>query len=167
MKPDRPLCLLTREDVHVIAELYGRSEEYFLLQDGEPAGLSDACDLFADLPPEKTMQDQAVFGCRGLQGLDAVAAILHDYPSGGVFYLGFLLVDPAARGMGLGRSVYAAIESWAADRGACEIRLAVLDVNVSAARFWRSIGFQQRRRVGPDRFKSRMHHRIELSRQIG
>jgi GNAT superfamily N-acetyltransferase len=77
-----------------------------------------------------------------------------------------MIVDAAARGKGIGRSIYDAIERWALYRGAQEIRLAVLDVNGAAERFWRSLGYIELRRVGPDTFKARSHHRIELCRLL-
>jgi GNAT superfamily N-acetyltransferase len=74
--------------------------------------------------------------------------------------------DAAQRGRGVGRSIYSTVESWAAARGATEIRLAVLEANEAAERFWRSLGFIEYRRVGPDTFKMRSHRRIELSRRL-
>src|SRR3546814_1146121 len=56
-----------------------------------------------------------------------LAAILRDYPRDGTWYLGFMIVDAAQRGRGVGRSIYSTVESWAAARGATEIRLAVLE----------------------------------------
>src|SRR3546814_5268194 len=77
-----------------------------------------------------------------------------------------MIVDAAQRGRGVGRSIYSTVESWAAARGATEIRLAVLEANEAAERFWRSLGFIEYRRVGPDTFKMRSHRRIELSRRL-
>src|SRR3546814_9848526 len=77
-----------------------------------------------------------------------------------------MCVDGAQRGRGGGRSSYSTVESWAAARGATEIRLAVLEANEAAERFWRSLGFIEYRRVGPDTFKMRSHRRIELSRRL-
>ncbi|WP_296540260.1 N-acetyltransferase, partial [Rhizorhabdus sp.] len=102
----------------------------------------------------------------GRLGLYAIAAILRDYPRDGTWYLGFMIVDAAQRGRGVGRSIYSTVESWAAARGATEIRLAVLEANEAAERFWRSLGFIEYRRVGPDTFKMRSHRRIELSRRL-
>src|SRR3546814_17961109 len=82
------------------------------------------------------------------------------------WYLGFMIVDAAQRGRGGGRSIYSTVESGAAARGATEIRLAVLEANEAAERFWRSLGFIEYRRVGPDTFKMRSHRRIELSRRL-
>ena len=170
MQRERPfsfqLIELTELDVSDVANLYARCSDYFLLQDGELATAADARDLFFGVPPEKGMQDQVVFGCKGDEGLCAVAAILRDYPLSGTWYLGFMIVDAQRRGRGLGRMIYSAVEHWAVARGAVEIRLAVLEQNEPGARFWRSLGFGEVRRVGPDVFKMRTHNRIELSRVI-
>lgn len=158
--------VLTEHDAGDVVDLYARCIDYFMLQDGEPATLADAIELFRDVPDGKAV-DQTVMGWRGQNGLIAVVAILRDYPSDGVWYLGFMIVDAAARGHGIGRSIYGTIEQWAADRGAQEIRLAVLEVNEAAERFWRSLGYRELRRVGPDTFKARSHHRVELCRLLG
>jgi GNAT superfamily N-acetyltransferase len=159
--------VLTEHDAGEVLDLYARCIDYFMLQDGEPATLADAIELFRDVPEEKTAVDQIVMGWRGQKGLMAVVAILRDYPSDGVWYLGFMIVDAAARGKGIGRSIYDAIERCAVDRGAQEIRLAVLEVNGAAEKFWRSLGYKELRRVGPDTFKARSHYRVELCRPLG
>jgi GNAT superfamily N-acetyltransferase len=163
----RPLPIeLSETDAPEIASLYGRCADYFMLQDGTAPALSDAHALFTDVPPEKDPHDQLVLGWRCGEDLAAIATILRDYPREGTWYLGFMIVDAGLRGRGLGRSLYAAIENWAATRGATEIRLAVLEANEAGERFWRSLGFGEIRRVGPDRFKARSHRRIELSRRL-
>ena len=157
---------LTQADAADVADLYNRCSDYFLLQDGAAPTLDDARELFSDVPPEKSAHNQAVLGWKGPGGLYAIAAILRDYPRDGTWYLGFMIVDAAQRGRGVGRSIYSTVESWAAARGATEIRLAVLEANEAAERFWRSLGFIEYRRVGPDTFKMRSHRRIELSRRL-
>jgi GNAT superfamily N-acetyltransferase len=161
-----PPIALSEADAGHVAALYDRCTDYFLLQDGVAPTLADAHDLFIDVPPEKERHDQVILGWRDVGDLIAVAAILRDYPQNGTWYLGFMIVDAAWRGRGLGRAIYAAVEAWAAARGAVEIRLAVLEANEAGERFWRSLGFRERRRVGPDLFKRRSHRRIELSRAI-
>jgi GNAT superfamily N-acetyltransferase len=163
---NEPPLILTEHDAGEVADLYARCTDYFMLQDGEPATLADALDLFRDVPAEKNLADQVVMGWRGGSGLIAVAAALRDYPCDGVWYLGFLVVDPLVRGQGIGRSIHAAIERWVAAHGAQEIRLAVLEVNEAAERFWRSLGYRELRRVGPDTFKSRSHRRVELCQPV-
>ena len=157
---------LSEADTPEVAGLYDRCANYFLFQDGMAPTLSDASELFTDVPPEKDARDQTVLGWRDDGRLYAIAAILRDYPTDGTWYLGFMIVDTARRGSGLGRAIYGAIEDWAATRGATEIRLAVLEANEAGERFWRSLGFGEVRRVGPDAFKIKSHRRIELNRHL-
>lgn len=157
---------LTAADTASIARLYARCSDYFLLQDGEAATLADARALFTDIPPGKDAHDQIVCGWAGRDGLYALAAVLRDYPHQGTWYLGFMIVDATRRGQGIGRSIYSTIEKRAAAGGAVEIRLAVLEANAAGERFWRSLGFTEVRQVGPDAFKTRSHHRIELKRRL-
>ncbi|UAK23114.1 GNAT family N-acetyltransferase [Sphingomonas nostoxanthinifaciens] len=165
--PSHPLpTKLAKADAIEVAALYDRCADYFLLQDGLAPTLADADELFIGLPSEKEARDQTVLGWRGDDGLHAVAAILRDYPRDGTWYLGLMIVEPAHRGLGLGRAIYGEIEDWAAKRGATEIRLAVLEANEAGERFWRSLGFGEVRRVGPDAFKIKSHRRIELSRHL-
>ncbi|WP_420138776.1 GNAT family N-acetyltransferase [Sphingomonas sp.] len=155
---------LSSVDADDVAYLYDRCVDYFLLQDGEPPTLADAQALFTDLPAGKEAHDQSVFGWTLRKRLRAIIAILRDYPDDGVWYLGFMLIDPRQRGHGVGRSLYRKVEQWAVAQGAVEVRLAVLEQNEAATRFWHSLGFSTFRRVGPDRFKARDHHRTELRR---
>lgn len=122
-----PPSILTECDANEVADLYARCTDYFMLQDVELATLADAIELFRDVPEEKSAVNQTVMAWQGRNDLMAVAAILRNYPSDGVWYLGFMIVDAAARGKGIGRSIYNVIEQWAVDRGAQEMRLAVLE----------------------------------------
>lgn len=162
-----PPLTLTEHDAGDVADLYTRCTDYFILQDGEPATLTDAIRLFRDVPEQKSEADQTILGWRAENGLVAVATILRDSPNDGVWYLGFMIVDAFARGQGIGRMIYGTIEQSMAKCGAHEIRLAVLEKNELAERFWRSFGYRELRRVGPDTFKLRNHHRVELCRPLG
>jgi ribosomal protein S18 acetylase RimI-like enzyme len=157
---------LTRADSPAILNLYDRCSDYFLIQDGEPAAASDADELFDDVPPSKQAEDQHVLGYYGERRLDAVAALVTDYPGPGDWYLGLLLLDPHQRGRGLGRRLYADLERWSADRGAKRMLLAVLKENAQAQCFWRSLGFEHVRTVQPATLKQKSHVRYELARRL-
>lgn len=163
---DEPPLVLTEDEAEDVAELYARCADYFQLQDGEAATLADVIEMFSDVPDEKSAMDQTVLGWRDDGRLYALAAILRDFPADGIWYLGFMIVDPAKRRQGIGRSIYQTIEQWAAGRGAREMRLSVLEVNEGADRFWRSLGYKELRRVGPHTFKTLRHRRIELARAL-
>ena len=156
------LTALSEKDIDAVQDLYARCTDYFLLQDGVEPDRAEAADLFRDVPPGKTPEDLAVFGLAGDRGLDAVGALLRDYPLEGQFYLPFLVVAADQRSRGLERVFYTALYKWAVDHGAREIQLVVLEDNPSAERFWHARGFDEVRRVGPHTFKQRSHRRIEL-----
>lgn len=161
-----PFELLSLTDAPAVADLYARCDDYFILQDGEPPTLSDAIELFSDVPSSKRPEDQFVLGWYSDEKLDAVAAVLMDYPAPRDWYLGLLLIDPALRGQRAGRGMYAGIELWAANRGAKQMLLAVLEENEAAHRFWRSLDFHPIRTVEPALFKQRLHRNVELARPV-
>ena len=80
--------------------------------------MSDADELFTDVPPSKRPEDQYVLGYRSEGQPDAVAALLSDHPEPGEWYLGLILLDPHVRGRGFGREMYADLERWSAGRRA-------------------------------------------------
>jgi GNAT superfamily N-acetyltransferase len=171
--PQPPLCFtcgafefLSPADAPAILDLYARCADYFLLQDGELAVMSDADELFTDVPPPKRPEDQYVLGFRREGRLDAVAALLPHHPQPGDWYLGLLLVTPDLRSQGVGREMYESIEQWSVSRGAQRMLLAVLEENAPAYRFWRSLGFEPVRRVEPATFKRKLHVRYELARRL-
>jgi hypothetical protein len=64
--PFDELPLIPRKhDVGALAGLYARCPDYFLVEDGEPATLADATELFHDVPEEKSAADQTVLGWQG------------------------------------------------------------------------------------------------------
>ena len=158
---------LSLADVPAVFDLYSRCAGYFLLQDGELAVVHDADELFTDVPPTKRPEDQHVLGYRVGKRLEAVAAVLTDYPEPGHWYLGLLLVAPERRSQGLGRKLYASIEQRSIKHGATRMLLAVLKENESALRFWRSLGFEIVRTVEATTFKQKAHMRYELARRLG
>jgi GNAT superfamily N-acetyltransferase len=55
-------------------------------------------------------------------------------------YLEDLFVDPAARGRGVGKALFAQLAALALERGCARLEWAVLDWNEPAIRFYRSLG---------------------------
>ena len=68
--------------------------------------------------------------------------LLRDYPEPDDWYLGLLLIEPRARGAGLGARVFVSLKGWVEAQGGRAIRLAVQDQNQAGARFWIRMGFQ-------------------------
>lgn len=164
--PGGRLDLLSPSDAVAVFDLYQRCQDYFRLQDGEPAVRSDADELFNEVPPSKRPEDQFVIGYRRDTRLLGVAQLLTNYPNEWDWYLGFLLLDPGVRGAGVGRHFYKAVEQWSAGQGAKRMLLCVLDANEPALRFWRSLDFELVRAVDATTFKQKSHVRYEFARQL-
>jgi GNAT superfamily N-acetyltransferase len=55
-------------------------------------------------------------------------------------YINEFIVLPEWRGRGVGRRLVAAVQAWARERGAAQVRAGVLSVNPEALAFWRGVG---------------------------
>jgi GNAT superfamily N-acetyltransferase len=161
---DPPALVLTEADAAAVFDLFVRCRDDFVRQDGVEATPNDAVGLFSDVPEGKSASDQTILGWRDSHELDAIAAILRDYPARHGWYLGLLLVDPSRRGLGTGRLLHDAVARWALASGARELRLSVLEENIAATGFWQALGYRERRRLDSDTFKLRRHRRIEMTR---
>jgi ribosomal protein S18 acetylase RimI-like enzyme len=83
-----------------------------------------------------------VFGFSRGGTLVAALDLVDGYPDPGNWYVSLLVLDPAARGGGLGRAIWAATERWIRARGATQARLIVQTQNPRARAFWESLGFE-------------------------
>jgi GNAT superfamily N-acetyltransferase len=128
---------LTRSDAAAVQAIYDRSGDYFRLI-GTPAG--DAVELWEGLPPEA---DPAKLSIHAVCDPEAVGvvALLRDWPRPATWLIGLLLLEPAARGRGLGRRVVAELEARARAAGADRLRIAVIPGNDPALAFWQGLGF--------------------------
>jgi GNAT superfamily N-acetyltransferase len=99
-------------------------------------------------------------------GLAGVLHAFRGYRVPGEWYLGLLLLDPRARGAGLGEAFYFGFEAWAAGLGAGKIQLAVLECNERAARFWERVGFVLPRCYPAMAFGLRRHVVIEYEKAV-
>lgn len=124
--------------------LLERCADYMTLEDGAPPGPSAAADLIEALPPDRTHEDKHLLALAPAAGepLVAVIDVVRDFPGERDWFVGLVLIDPAARGRGLGAAVMADLEEWLRGQGATASYLAVLERNPDAQRFWTRQGYQ-------------------------
>lgn len=134
---------LGEADEAVIQRLSERCADYTEIVEGQPVA-PDAGREFLTSAPEGWSPDRllklGVFDAAGT--LVGVLDAAPGYPSDDVWWIGLLLLDPAARGGGLGRRIVAAFEQHAAARGARTIQLGVVADNAPGFRFWRARGYR-------------------------
>jgi GNAT superfamily N-acetyltransferase len=161
------LVALTPDDGPEVQALLERSADYSELVMGLPPGPAEAQSLYIDLPEGTGYEDKLLLGVftgehRLVGALDAV----RDHPERGEWWIGLLLLEPEQRSHGLGERIYHVFERWAGARGAQGIRLAVLEQNVKAERFWRRLGFDELERKPPHRLGALMSVPIVMRREL-
>ncbi|HXW52301.1 MAG TPA: GNAT family N-acetyltransferase [Candidatus Acidoferrales bacterium] len=159
---------LTDADAPELQHLLERCADYFhVVLDRDP-GPAEALAVFYAGPEEgKEPGDKVLVGitARDDNRLLGVLDAFRDYPESGVWYIGLLLFDPAARRAGLGASVLDALAQEAAAAGARELQLNVVEQNTLAFAFWKRHGFSERRRW-PQHFGQRESVFIRMARSL-
>ena len=138
---------LSDRDAALVQDLYERCSDYHELEEGTPTRPGAAGHLLTSLPPGKTPADKHVLGVHAPEGdLVGVLDLIQDFPGEREWWLGLLMIDPAARAAGLGTRLCREFERAIAAGGGTAIYLGVLEHNHHAERFWRRLGFAELRR---------------------
>lgn len=137
-------------DVDAVQDLCLRAADYVTLETGATPPADYASKLLAEAPPALPPEDVFAF-CAAQEGqLTAVVTCLRNFYKPREWYMGLLLVDPAARSAGLGARMARHVFDIARAHDASCIRVAVLDANPRGRRFWQREGFVPERAVPAD-----------------
>ena len=74
-------------------------------------------------------------------GLIGLIDLVKDFPTKSEYMLGLLEFLPAVRQQDLGKAVHQILLEKVRDLGAKSLRIAVLEVNLPALGFWKSLGY--------------------------
>jgi ribosomal protein S18 acetylase RimI-like enzyme len=136
------VAALSRADLAALANLCLRCSDFFSLVEGKPGGCEVAEEVLSDLAPGMGPESKRVFGVWRGGALVGALDLVDGYPEPGTWYVGLFILDPAERGGGLGRTIWAATEGWIRARGATHARLIVQTQNPRARAFWERQGFE-------------------------
>lgn len=136
---------LGEPDLPALQDLLERCADFVTLDEGEPPGPGAAAEALAALPPGHSAADQFLFGLRhpGEARLVGMIGLLRGYPTRGEWWIGTFMLEPAARGHGLGAAIIADLDGWLRAGGCARVYLAVLERNPDALRFWQRVGYQE------------------------
>lgn len=140
---------LMRADEPALQRVLESCADYYHLVLGVPPGPSEAAAVSLAGPEEGAdPSGKMLYGIwtPGGEELVGVLDAFADYPQAGAWYVGLLLIVPAMRASGIGRSVMEALTATARRLGAHEFQLNVVEQNTAGQRFWTSLGFSELRR---------------------
>lgn len=138
-------------DTERLQRFLERCSDYYVSHEGWSTPSDAAEHELSGVPPGSDSADLHVFAMTDAAGdLVGVVQLLRDYPTGGTWWIGLLLVGPSLRGRGIGSRLLQYSFEFVRSRGGRHVRLAVSSNNAAAYEFWRAAGFhdaQQRRDV--------------------
>ena len=136
------LRALTEGELPALQAVMERSREYYVLATGSGPKPTAARDVWDALPPGTPRRAKLTLGIYET-GLAGIVDVVRGWPAAGTWLIGLLLLEPTARGRGVGARVVAAIDAEAARAGARTLRVAVVPANAPALAFWRGLGFAE------------------------
>jgi|EndMetStandDraft_5_1072996.scaffolds.fasta_scaffold23814_6 GNAT superfamily N-acetyltransferase len=132
---------LTEHDAQDLQTLCCACADYFREISGLPPGPAEAQAMFTAIPPHGDYRKKRLWGVYEGERLIGVADGAFDHPRPGHFWIGLLMLEPAARRSGRGGAIVEAIETHARGEGAHMLSLAVKKDYPAAQAFWTSQGF--------------------------
>jgi len=144
--PSLRLTPLGTADLPALQALHVRCAEFIRETTGVPPSADEAESLLQTLPPGKTLADKLVLGIsRGEPDAELVGVVelIRGYPASGDWYIGLLMIAPAARGAGIGTDVVDDVARRIRAGGGTAAHLVVREDNPRAIAFWRRRGFEE------------------------
>lgn len=149
-----------------VLHLCEQARDYVEMETGEAPNLAYVRENMTDAPPDVPIDQIWCWGHLGSDGaLDGIATCLKGYYEADDWYLGLLLLSPAARAKGLGtQMVQHVIDQARADNAAC-LRVAVLDTNIRALKFWTRLKFKHEASTSAGDGQLRHVHRVHFEKE--
>jgi ribosomal protein S18 acetylase RimI-like enzyme len=140
--------ILNIGDENIVQVLCEQCPDYFKIVKNEKPGKDAGHEILTDLPPGKNLSDKFVFGFFNADGkLIAVADVVRGWKDEDEWTIGLLLIHPAERGRGLGKTIHEFIKNFAKTNDAVKLRIGVVEQNIKAINFWTKQGYQKIERV--------------------
>lgn len=129
------------EEYHDVLNIYQSNLEYFMMSSNSAPTLQSVISDSQGLPAGATVS-QKMYGILKYENksVGVLDAIL-DYPVDKTAFIGLFMVHGDNQGKGLGTQLFQDIAAMLQTKGCRKIRLAVLDENRAALKFWEKCGF--------------------------
>ncbi len=155
---------VTEADMSKMLDLCRSCDAYYALDIGRQPQEEDAVEILHELPPGKHLCDKYVIGMFDAENvLIGLMDIVRGYPEEETWMLGLLLIHSQERGKGLGKAFYQEVASWVKSEKGKKIRIGVYEDNDTGLEFWKSMGFEEIKRVELERSSGRMKSVIVMT----
>lgn len=131
------------DDVNSLQRILEGAPEFSLLVKGHPPLPSDGEETFKECPPGKTIEDKIVGGFLLGNKMIGCVDICRGYPNTDIAFIGLLIFMEKYQGCGYGREALARICSIANLWNCHYLRIAVIENNNIALKFWKRKGFTE------------------------
>lgn len=131
------------EDMKNFQSVLEGAPEYSLLVKGHPPLPSEAEEQFRECPPGKTLEDKIVAGFLLKNKMIGCFDICRGYPETSIAFIGLLLFTERYQRCGYGPKALAKICSIANSWNCRYLRIAVIENNNIALKFWKREGFSE------------------------
>jgi len=125
-----------RRDCRDLQTVFDESPGYSYAVSGKPPSPTSAEETFAALPPHNHKADKYVFGFYLENTVIGCADLIRDYPKLGITWIGLLLFSEKHQGKSYGQAALSGIIDTAVKWESKFLRLAVIDTNSRALKFW-------------------------------
>ncbi len=136
---------LLAEEIPLLQALFEANPDYFVIVGGQPPRPDEAQQEFDEQVP-----GHLSFGKRWFAGafdragtLRGLVILVSDLSAPGVWHTALFFLEGSLRRTGAAMELHDALQSYARRSGARWLRLAVIDGNAPAQRFWAKCGYQQ------------------------
>ncbi len=113
--------------------------DFFILCEGVTGS---AEDILLACPASKEITEKLCLGAFEEGELIGFIDLIRNYPFQQILTIGYLLVHPSCRTLGIGTNLVNALSSWATEQGFTKIRVGVQKQNPKALNFWQKNGFK-------------------------
>jgi GNAT superfamily N-acetyltransferase len=160
----RPLNLC--DDRDAVFDLCKRAADYIQLEYGHVPEMATVEAFIADVVPGGDVAQSPKRGAEADGQLYGIADMGFGYPNADDAYIGLLLLDPAARGQGVGQRILAELTQLARARGVARQLVAVLEANPRGFAFWQRQGFVVEKLFEPALDDPLQHRRLRMVRAL-
>jgi RimJ/RimL family protein N-acetyltransferase len=133
-----------------VQALHERAADYVHRIWGLPPDPNSGAEFFERVPPGREREHKHTLGVFDGDAMVGCIDLVRGWPDEATAVIGLLLLEPAARGRGIGRVAYQAIEAqaraWPEIR---QLRAVVIESNAAARPFWERLGFRANGQTRP------------------